>query len=55
LPKRVPVFANPQEGSSMRNESRALRIFSDCWLVIDPIIWREKIGEGTDSLTVAVR
>jgi hypothetical protein len=28
LPKRVPVFANPQEGSSMRNVSSAEKIFS---------------------------
>src|SRR5271157_2460800 len=26
FPKRVPVFANPQEGSSIWNESRALNI-----------------------------
>src|SRR5438270_5981350 len=28
LPKRVPVFANPQEGSSMRNVSSAEKTFS---------------------------
>src|SRR5207248_4365920 len=28
LPNRVPVFANPQDGSSIRNVSSALQIFS---------------------------
>src|SRR5579863_4272374 len=28
LPNLVPVFANPQDGSSMRKDSSALKIFS---------------------------
>ena len=34
LPKRVPVLAKPQEGTSMRKSSRALSIRSMLWSFI---------------------
>src|SRR5580658_5197643 len=36
FPNRVPVLANPQEGSSIWNESRALKTLLSCFSDISP-------------------
>src|SRR5690606_34627224 len=56
LPKRVPVSAKPQEGSSIRNSSRAAGTRS--WFLGRLIGWKRETGagaRGAEAATVARR